>query len=261
MNIDVISCGQGAPSLALILVSKHMNVFNSDVLIVADTGNENDMLWSNGKRTSAKEFFMKVTKKLSEKFGLKAYFVRSVDKNGNPLPPLMETQSLNNYDIPLYGSNGGQARQKCTSKYKISAVRQHLRRLGAKTSTTHLGITLDEVHRMNQSDVKWNPKHYPLVMDCKPPMRKSDCINLLNEFDIPYLVSSECDFCPHKNLWRWENSSNETIQKAIKFEESFNGEFFLNDKRVPLGNAIEKMRIQKPSQTLFDMCDSGYCFT
>ena len=43
MHIKSISCGQGAPSLFLIVMAGE-GMFPADVVIVADTGWENDML-------------------------------------------------------------------------------------------------------------------------------------------------------------------------------------------------------------------------
>ena len=160
MHINSISCGQGAPSLALILSSHHLNLFPCDIVIVADTGNENDMLWSTGERTDAKTFFHEVTKPLAEEFGMTAYFARSKDKNKKYLPDIMDNQFIDNdgkirIDIPLFGSNGGRLHQSCTDKWKKTAIRQKLRELGAKTATCNLGITREESHRMKPSKLKW----------------------------------------------------------------------------------------------------------
>jgi len=157
-HIDAISCGQGGPSLFLIIAAKEYNLFSADVVIVADTGWENDMLRTDGRRSDARTFFEEVTKPLAVEYGLDAYFVRANDGNGKPLPPLQDTQRLVGsrieVDIPMFGSNGGRLHQSCTSKYKVSAIRQQLRRLAAKTANSYLGITMDEVHRMKESEVE-----------------------------------------------------------------------------------------------------------
>lgn len=265
MHIFSISCGQGAPSLALIELARR-GVFRADVVIVADTGGENDMLWSNGERSNAKTFFEQVTRPLSWQSGMDAYFVRTVDNNGVPLPDIMTDQRLNNdeeagsryqIDIPMFGSDMGRLKQSCTHKWKVRAVRQQLKRLGASTATTSLGLTMDEVHRMKQNtDVKWEVLQWPMLTHLK--MYRARCEEILTEIGVPWIIRSQCDFCPHKNLYRWDNSSPETIEAAAAFEASFEGELFLTKQRIPLKEALSLPR--QPS--LFDdPCDSGYCFT
>lgn len=262
-HINSISCGQGAPSTFLILAAGHYKLFPATVVIVADTGNENDMLWSTGRRSTAREYFEEVTKPLAAEFGMTAYFVRAVDKNKTPLPDIMAAQTYtddyNGIDLPLFGSNGGRLRQSCTSKWKVAAIRQQLRRLGAKTAICNLGITVEEAHRMKESDVRWCQQAYPLVM-LEKRFYKQDCIQEIESFGVPHLISTECDFCPHKNAARWLRSSPETVEAAAQFEAQFDGEFFLTDKRIPLMDAIEQMELNADRPSLFDGCDSGYCF-
>lgn len=260
MNINSISCGQGAPSIYLI-VAAGSGVFPADIVVVADTGDENDMLWSTGKRTTAKEFFQAVTKPLAEEFGLESAFVRTQDKKGVPLPDIHLDQRLNGkveIDLPMFGSRGGRLHQSCTNKYKTRAIRQELKRCGAKTATSNLGITMDEVERIRPNkDVKWETLAWPLVMIEK--LYRVTIIKRLEEMNIPYLISSECDRCPHKDWPRWERTSPETIQDVAKWESQFNGDYFLTEYRIPLLEAIELMKSRQPLG-LPDIC-GGVCFT
>jgi len=261
-HINAISSGQGAPSTYMIYAAG-MGKFPADVVIVADTGWENDMLWSNGRRTDAKTFFEEVTRPLANKYGMDAYFVRAQDENGDDLPPLSDVLKAF-MNIPLFGSNGGRRRQTCTDKWKKRAIKQQLRRLGAKTATSYLGITMDEVHRMKRSNLVWNDLAYPLVMGFGMKMYKAEITKELDAADIPYLVSSECDGCPHKDLWRWQRTAPHVVDELEEFEATFEGEFFLTKHRIPLRQAIELMESRKPDSFLdsfLDSCDSGYCFT
>lgn len=261
-HIDAISCGQGAPSVYMILLAGEKKIAATHV-IVADTGDENDMLWSNGKRTDARTYFEEVTRPLAEEFGLIAAFVRSVDKNKDPLPPLHETQHLAtgdapyNIDMPLFGNRGGRLKQSCTSKYKVAAVRQQLRRWGARTATTAIGFTISEVHRIKPDDVKWCTKTYPLV---EHGIHRATAIQRLADLGIPYLITTECDKCPHKDWARWKRTSEGAIREAAEFEASFNGEFFLTSQRIPLLDALEEMGKEDRYQMALSACDSEYCF-
>lgn len=268
MHINSISCGQGAPSLYLIVLAGQ-GVFDADVVIVADTGNENDMLWSNGRRSDAGVFFNEVTGPLSEKYGMDAVFVRSLDKDKNPLPPLHLKQSYDGgkvkIEMPLFGSGDGRLRQTCTDKYKKRAIKQELRRRGARTATCALGLTMDEVHRIKQSPEKWEVLTWPLITIIreggKRGWRREEIQTEMDQLDIPYIVRSQCDYCPHKNLFRWQMSSEETIEAAACWErEVGKGDYFLTPERRPLKEALERMAGRWPEKTLFDTCDSGFCF-
>ncbi len=267
-HIDSISCGQGAPSLFLIWLAGQ-RLFPCDIVIVADTGNENDMLWSNGRRSGARTFFDEVTKPLAEEFGIDAAFVRTVDKKKKPLPDLHLDQRYEDgkkeIDLPLFGSKGGRLMQSCTDKWKKRAIRQELRRHGARKATVRLGITMDEVGRMKQSKEKWETLTWPLTLTVREGGKRgwyrSEIQDEMKRAGIPYIIRSQCDFCPHKNLFRWRMSSPETIQAAAEFERKLGkGDFFLTPHRMPLLNAIDLME-SKQSLEIFDSCDSGYCFT
>ena len=268
-HINVISCGQGGPSLWLIEMAAN-GLFDCDLVAVADTGDENDMLWSTGKRTTAKEFFEQVTKPLANKHGFDAAFVRANDKSGNPLPPLhikqLQYNGGNNgtngvqSDLPLFGTDGGRLNQSCTSKWKIAAIRQEMRRRGAASATVALGLLMDEVHRIKPSNVKWAKNIWPMITIQK--LYRVEVEGLLKSANIPYLIRSECDKCPHKNFFRWNQTSEGAIQEAADFEAKVGkGQFFLTPYRIPLIDAIAEMRQGQTIRMFDDNCDSGYCFT
>lgn len=287
-HIDTISCGQGAPSLSLILLAAR-GLLHCDGVIVADTGWETDMLWNTGRRTTAEEFFATVTRPLAEKHGMWAVFVRSLDEQGQPYDPIpvsiIRKQLLAGtpgylskwygLDIPLFGSNGGRLMQTCTSKWKKQAIHQELRRREATTATTALGLHFQEAHRAKQSDARWVKHKWPLldieedwdggIKDMGLGFRwsRQDCQNAMDLVGVPYLVTTECDGCPHKNLERWLRTSPSVLDQVAKLEQQFNGEFFLSSVRKPIKEAIAELARQKSTQNLvfdFDGCDSGYCF-
>ncbi|MFZ9311447.1 MAG: hypothetical protein ACO24O_08105, partial [Arenimonas sp.] len=107
-------------------------------MMIADTGSENDRLSSDGTRTSNALIYAEL-KKLWDAWGLPSFFVRSHDKHGNELPALIdavETAASERHRVefvPLYGSRNGQSLQSCTDKWKIRAMHQQARRMGART--------------------------------------------------------------------------------------------------------------------------------
>ena len=286
-HLNVISCGQGAPSLFLIVLAGE-GVIKADVVITADTGWENDMLWNTNERTTAREFFERVTQPLAASYGIPAAFVRTLDENGKPYEPIPDAiarkqklagseQYKSEYyglDIPMFGSNGGKLRQACTSKWKVQGINQECRRRGADTVTTYLGIHLDEIRRLKPSgdarrrhgwplvDLRENDKGGVIPMGIGRRWNRESVQVEMETRGLPYLVSTECDGCPHKDLARWRRTSPETIKQLATWErETGQGNFFLTEERIPLEEAIaakeEAAKQQQPS--FFDQCDSGFC--
>lgn len=283
VHIESVSNGLGAQSMLLFLMGCKREV-PAVCSITADTGWEKDRLWSNGRRASSQTYFTEIVMPLAAKYAFPAYFVRAVDKNKTELISLLDhtrwcalNGRLNNLKIPLYGSRKGRNGQSCTGKWKVRAINQQLRRLGAKTACTHQGIhagesarrvsgtylcqhesfpwlsvyqdtvnkTLvsqnGEKHRV-QVDVKWLTHTYPLV---DLGFNRSLCQMKIVGEGIPYMISSECDGCPHKDLERWERTSPETIQELSEIESMFNGEFFFTPQRIPIKQAIAAMQLQR----------------
>ena len=231
-----------------------------DIVITADTGSENDCLLSTGERVTADEFYRDIIEPLGNELKLKTAYVRGQDKNGNDLPPIID--KLRNGiipGVPTYGSNGGQLAQGCTGKWKVRPIRQELRRMGATTARSALGLTLDEYYRMKQhNDVKWHWVYWPLIdrKDYKATARK-----VLEKEGVPYMLSSQCDMCPHKNWIRWKRTSQQMLNEIAEIEEGLGGTQFFTPARIPI-KEVFKIASEQPWQPdLFSACDSGYCFT
>lgn len=258
MHLDSISNGFGSQSMALLVLRKR-KIIQADISQSADTGSEFDCEWSDGRRTDAKTFFEEVIVPFCDSIGIKSAFVRTRDKYGNDLPPLHEAMILEESGtpgfVPVFGSNGGRMAQLCTSKWKVRAMRQNARRLGAKTMRCAVGLHCDEAGRVSgkyigkskrdgfstfqDDDCGWTSKFYPFI-DLK--MTRNDCRKMCDEEGLPYMVSSQCNVCPHKDRERWERDTPETIERVAALEAGYNGNFFLTDKRIPLKLAIPLMK-------------------
>lgn len=277
MHIEAVYNGLGAQSMLLTLMACRREI-PATITLVADTGWENDRLWSNGRRSTAKVYFDEILAPLAAKHGHDCRFVRSCDKFGNEHLPLgeytrqvAESGNFKNLNIPMFGSRGGRVMQRCTDKKKIRACRQALRKMGAKTACGAQGIHIGEASRRVNGDflrmegqwsiyqtiveerqkqpdgtkikirkpIKWLTHYYPLV---DLTLNRNDCQRKVIAEGIPYLISSECDGCPHKDLPRWERTSPSVLADLAQLESLFNGEFFFTPERVPLMDALEIMR-------------------
>jgi hypothetical protein len=279
-HINALANGLGAQSMVAFLMMCRREI-PATISLTSQTGWEFDRLWSNGRRTSNQVYFDEVVIPLAKKYGVEARIIKSVDKFGNELPGLRDyvrqvarSGNFKGLNIPMFGSKKGQITQRCTDKMKIRACRQELRRMGAKTARIAQGIHIDEAWRrvkgnylgvengwsiyqtvldemQRQPDgtrikvrkiIKWLTHYYPLV-DMKK--RRTDCQQDIIKEGIPYLISSECDGCPWKDLARWRRTDPKVLAELAETEAMFNGEFFFTDRRIPLMEAIQSMEMDE----------------
>lgn len=291
MHIESLSNGLGAQSLVALLMAIRRKI-PAEVSITADTGWETDHLWNTGRRTTAHTYFQEVIVPLCKGSAVTPLFIRAQDKHKKDMPTLFaHTKDVvakgmfTHIKIPLFGSRRGQLRQSCTQRWKIQAINQQLRRLGAKTACTAQGIHFGEAIRrvkglwVRDQDgwsiyqttikrkgvdvpVRWLTHYYPLV-DSK--LNREQCRAMVEAEGLPFVISSECDLCPHKDLARWEKTSEEVIEQGVELEAGLKGEFFLTDKRIPLREAIVKMQAERslnPEKFKRDMefgCSNAIC--
>lgn len=185
-------------------------------------------------------------------------------------------------DIPAFTAtasrNGGQLRRQCTGRWKITPIRrwltEELQRRGIKKAAGVVeslqGISLDEFHRMKDSDVKWIVNRYPLV---DMQMTRNDCMAWLTAHGLPTPPKSACVFCPFQSKRAWaelKRNGGQDWQTAVQIDEAIRfvrppHDLFVHPARVPLAQAIvltEDFDMVQSSLDLDDPtgCDSGYCF-
>jgi len=255
------------------------------VSISADTGWENDRKWNTGRRSSNQEYFDEVIVPLCKGTHVIPRFVRSVGEDKKPLLALRHQVMMaaimgSPPPIPMFGSKGGRLMQSCTDKMKIRACRQEARRMGAKTNCNAQGIHAMEADRRvkgkflrmegpwgiyqttvdekvldrvtgkkvkRQKEIKWMTHYYPLV---DLGLNREDIYSAVEKEGVPYLISSECDDCPHKDLARWERTSEEVIEDGAEIESWFGGKYFFTSKRIPLKEAITAMKRDRDEKGL-----------
>lgn len=279
MHIEAISNGLGAQSIYMLVLAAEGRI-PARLSITAATGWERDCLWSTGERTTSVAYFEQVVKPYAEAHDIEAVLVEALKKDGTPVPPLgewtrqyIEAGKLNHVKIPLFGSEGGRLRQPCTSRKKVAAIRQELRRRGAITARTAHGLHRGEVHRMKGQngrieggfytltsiDALWQSHYYPII---DIGLFRTDVNTELERRGIPYLLSTECDGCPHKDWPRWSRTSPAVIDDVADMEARMEGQFFFTDKRIPIKEALPLMQAeweakQGSDPSLFDDPDFG----
>lgn len=233
-HVEYLANGLGGPSV-LLLVWACEGRIPATISITSDTGSETDRLLNTGERITAREYFDRIVEPLAREGGIEARFVRARDGNRTELPALIDVVRnrpqgkplSSSLHIPLFGSNGGRLIQSCTDRWKIRAISQELRRLGARSARGAQGIHYGEAARRVKGEwlgvvdgfdtyrfgPKWLSHYYPFV-DAR--LNRSAIAEELDRRGIPFLVTSECDMCPHQDLARWERHTPESTAGRVQ---------------------------------------------
>ena len=167
--------------------------------------------------------------------------------------------------IPLRMAGGGFGNRKCTERWKIAKVNAWLRKHGASLSdpaTVLIGISIDEWQRVNNRRPSPNQvAQYPLI-DMR--IDRVQCANLVREAGLPVPPKSSCWFCPFTNPKHWaerRRDEPELFGRGVEFEDA------INVKRARIGKdagtlaGVPLRDISEAQPSLFEGCDSGYCWT
>ena len=255
--MKIISLGLGIQSTAMYLMSSLGHIERADYAIFADPDAElpdTYNLWSKIKLWKQKNNGIPLIKKKKSLYNniIKAY------KNNTRVAK-----------IPAHTSSGGIMLRQCTGEYKIQIVIKEVRRLHKlkkhqrmKPTEMWLGISLDEIQRMKESQLYNVIYKYPLI---DKRLTRSDCISFLEQNNFFNVKKSSCTFCPYHNNKAWKEikqnypkewSKAVNLDKVIRNSKQFGikDELFLHTSLKPL----EKAYLQEDQEELF-MCEEGYC--
>ncbi len=166
--------------------------------------------------------------------------------------------------IPAFTASvdGGMLRRQCTSEYKIAPVTKAIRRLYGldkhkrmPPTEIWMGITSDELSRMNNPLEVWKKNVYPMCgfwftredhgrLDY-PRMSRSDVMAAYEKHGIPIPPKSSCVFCPYQSDLAWRNLKKEfpedfaaavAVDKAIRdsSKKGVKSKIYLHSSMKPL---------------------------
>ena len=131
-----------------------------------------------------------------------------------------------------------------------------------------LGISLDEFHRMRDSDVAYITNVYPLV---DRRISRADCAAWLQAHGLDIPPKSACTFCPYHSLGAWKTLKRNggpdwaeavAVDGAIR-DKRPKHELFIHPGRKPLAEAVKIPEDEGASQLELELevpCDGGVCF-
>ena len=276
-DLRVLSLGGGVQSsaLALMLNAGALDCEPPDVAIWADTGNDPPEVFDMVAFLASECSFEVVV--VRAKVDILHGFANGTDASGHPTGSPVPTFTRNP------DGTRGQSRRFCTEQWKLRPIRREIRRrLGLEpgqrfpkgvTVQVMLGISYDELGRMQTDRSGWEVAVYPLI-DAK--MTRQDCETWWRDNAppiAPALARSACVICPFRSRREWRDVQRrhpEMVQAAAEAEASYQASqhergyghirHYLHPRRIPLMDALAADAAQG---TLFDEdtdC-TGVCWT
>jgi len=268
-----VGCGVQSGTLAEMIVEG--DAPKIDVAIFADTGDEPDYVY---------EYKEYLTKRLAS-VGVDLITVTI----GNIIDDLYKDKR--SASMPVYtriDNAKGILRRQCTHEYKIMPIEKAMKAMLVErglaryskskavlvnkgvTVEAWLGLSLDEIQRLKPARTKWITNRWVLV---EQRMTRLDCINYLNNKNLPVPKKSSCRVCPFHNneYWRylkterpddWQHVvqvDNDLRNNTITIHASLKSDVYLHKDAIPLEQVDLRSAEDKGQSSFLDMCDEGYC--
>ena len=256
--MKVISLGLGVQSTALYFLSSTKMIERADHAVFADPGAELPRTYE-------------ILEMLQEWAKYNDGIPIHVINERNLLQDILKKQNSQGArwaSIPAFSESGGMVRRQCTGEYKIQPVIKKVRELhGLKPrqrmpkTEMWLGITLDEIQRMKESQLPRIDYKYPLI---DQRMSRGDCMKVFERFSFPTPPKSSCTFCPYHSDKNWKDIKDNhpkeweqcvEVDNAIR-DSSKRG---LKDKMYLHRSLIPLERIEFADQQELFMCEEGFC--
>lgn len=249
MKPIVLSYGGGRQTVAICVAISKGLLPKPDHIVMADTGRE---------RTSTWEYLHNVMAPYLAKIGLAVEVV----PHSLSLNDLYGGKDKDTLLMPVYTTNG-KLRTFCSGEWKRDVINRYLSKLGIKKRIQWLGYSTDEMRRIHFSRTQSVEHQFPLIEPLRWSTQK--CVAVVEEEGLPTPPKSACWCCPHWSEQEWlemKNNYPDDFKKACELDEQIReqdqfNDVFLFKKRIPLKLAELESGDQ---ETLFNACDSGYCF-
>ena len=244
----VWSYGGGTQTAAIAVLILQGKLPRPDVVVMADTNREIQSTW---------DYLDEVLQPALDTIGL------TVQVAGHELSTV-DVYGLNgDILIPAFTSQagGGKLPTLCSNEWKQRVIRRWLRQQGIDDCDVWLGISTDEIERMKPSGLNWYRHVYPLIE--LVPTSRVNCAALVESFGWPMPPKSRCWMCPNQSPLMWSDMRKQypaEFQKAVEFEQEVqqrDEHVWLHKAMIPLSAAVD---VTDKQPSLFDGCDSGYCF-
>lgn len=272
MSLRTVSYGGGVQSTSLLVLAAQ-RVIDFPVFVMANTGDDSE-------DPATIDYVEQHAKPYAAANGIELHVIDRVKRDGSveTLYGRLTREGSRSLPIPVRMSNGAPGTRSCTADFKIKVIGKWLKAHGASETskaTVGVGISLDEIHRVNaRRAMPYENIVYPLL-DQSPPLRRSDCHRVITGAGLPVPPKSSCWFCPMHRPSTWAEMRRD---RPDLFARSCALEDLLNARRVELEkDPVFFTRFNRPlallpmaqnhipglaDDDLDDAeCDNGACFT
>jgi len=122
--------------------------------------------------------------------------------------------------LPLRLGSDGLIMRQCTNDYKIKPLRKHLQTVrDGRNVRLWIGISLDEIERIKDSNVNYIVNYYPLI---NQKISIDSIVNWYKTTNTPEPMKSACLICPFHsdNYWRrFKKVFPKEFKKACDFDD------------------------------------------
>jgi hypothetical protein len=270
-DLRVISFGGGVQSTGLLVLAAQRRI-DFSVFLFSNVGEDSE-------DPATLQYVEQYAKPYAAAHGIRLVELRRTRRDGSTetLHGRLTRPGSRSLPIPVRMSNGAPGTRSCTADFKIRVIGRWLKGQGATASspaTVGIGISLDEIERINARRAEpYERPVYPLL-DHRPPMRRIDCERLITEAGLPVPGKSACWFCPFKRPSTWSEMRRD---RPDLFARACDLEDLLNTRRATLGkDPVWLTRFNRrladaigPAQEMLPgfhrddeaTCDNGACFT
>lgn len=249
-TLRLLSLGAGVQSTTLLLLATQSAIEPFDYALFADTGWEPHSVYRHLERLehTAAEADIPIIR-------VSAGNIRD--------DALDEKHRFASMPLFVRGPQGqrGMARRQCTSEYKIRPLKREARRLlgyphpirvpSGVYATQAIGISVDEVHRAKDADVRYLRNVFPLL---DLGWTRRDCRAYLTAHGWGDTPRSSCVGCPYRSNTSWAElkaAAPEEFEDAVDFDAAIRhghpaaanrgmplqGTYYLHSSRTPLNEA------------------------
>jgi hypothetical protein len=273
-GLRAVAYGGGVQSTALlVLAAQHQIDF--PVFLFANVGDD-----SEDPATLA--YLHRYAKPYADEHGIQLVELHRVLRDGSAetLYGRLTRPGSRSLPIPVRMSNGSPGTRSCTADFKIRTIGRWLKAHGASETTpatVGIGISLDEIHRVNnRRAMPYERPVYPLL-DHDPPLRRFDCQRIIATAGLPVPGKSACWFCPLKRpsaFATMRRDRPDLFARACALESLLNARraglskdpVWLTRFNRPLAEAVLSAQDTLPGldsdgDTDGATCDNGACFT
>lgn len=247
---QIWASGGGVQSAAIAaLIVK--GVLRPDLAVIVDTEREQSTTWAYMDGVIAPALArVGVTLQRVRKSEFEPRDLYGGEDGDTLLLPAFTTQGGDIGKLPTY----------CSSYWKREVVKRWANAQGVKAADMWLGISVDELERVQKKQApKWRQR-YPLI---EQRLNRWECIRLVESMGWPTPPRSSCWMCPNHTQEEWRDirdNKPEDWQAAIRFDREVrqrDPHAWIHSDCVPL----EEANLDDANGVLFGhACTSGHCF-